>query len=165
MGMSGEIKQTTHTYQWWRWPFVPVASILGAYLCASIFTIFEWILLKFNLMLDVSDWFFQYILPIISASVFGYFYIMVACYIAPNRKIATAILMTTALMLLSAFGLYIIWLKATAYILTSKITLSLQCLANCVACIFATLIVKEDQEKKKELLTNSTLPIIRVKEL
>ena len=162
-GMSNDFKQITHKYSWLRWACVPIASILGALLSAGIWTLLEWILLKFNLMLDVPDWYFQYIFPIIGAFIFGFFYIQIACYVAPSKKVATAIFMAVALILLTLCALYLTWFEPSAHILSDKIIFTLKSLANCVACIFATLIVKEAQEEELHI-TNSNLPIIRVKE-
>ena len=124
-GMLNDNKQSTQRYSGLRWVSVPIASILGALFCVGIWTLFEWVLLKLNLMLDVPDWFFQYIFPVAAAGIFGFFCIQIACYVAPSRKVATAIFMATALTLLSVFGLYIIWFVPTAHILTFKIIFTL----------------------------------------
>ena len=125
--------------QWWRWPLVPIASIVGAGLGSTLFVLFQWFSMK--LMGGFSDdgWMYLYILPCMSSATFGFMYIWIACYVAPRGKVITGIVMATILIIASVAGLLYVW-STNANLPTGKsIQNTIEILFTAIACVVSVL--------------------------
>ncbi len=82
---------------WWRWPLIPVASIVGAFLGSSAFMILQLFNMKLSGQYNESGWYFQYILPLIRDGIFGFLMVYFGCLIAPRGKLIVGVVLTTLL--------------------------------------------------------------------
>ena len=82
---------------WWRWPLVPVASIIGAFLGAVVFMLLQFVSMKFSGHYNESGWYFQYILPLMRDGIFGFLAVFCGCMVAPRSKLIVGVVLTTLL--------------------------------------------------------------------
>lgn len=92
---------------WWRWPLVPIASIVGAFLGAAAFMIMQWLSIKFSGKFNESGWYFQYIVPLIRDCLFGFLAVYLGCLAAPRGKLIVGVILTT-LIAVSPFFFYLL---------------------------------------------------------
>lgn len=83
--------------QWWRWPLLPFASICGALVGTIFIGILQWLGMKFSGGYSEDGWYYLYVLPIFMSGIFGYFWVVSACYVAPKGKKNAGIVMATVL--------------------------------------------------------------------
>jgi hypothetical protein len=95
--------------QWWRWPLVPFAAFIGGMGAALLLGIFLWFGMKLNGGYTEDGWYYKYIMPVMTYSMFGYFYVYAAMYVAPRGKFITAVVMTTILGVFSVAAIVIAW--------------------------------------------------------
>lgn len=98
---------TTVKNQWWKWPLVPLASLVGASLAVVAFVLMQWVSLKF-IGGSPNGWLFKYIVPVFASGVFGFAFIWSACQVAPRYKAITSIVMSTVLIILLLVILFLI---------------------------------------------------------
>jgi hypothetical protein len=108
MGMNDG---TISASQWWRWPLMPFAAVIGGALGATLFTGLQWLGMKFQGGFAEDGWMFMYVLPMISTAAFGYLYAYISCTVAPRAKFIAGVAMTAVLGALSAFVLVVFWLN------------------------------------------------------
>ncbi len=82
---------------WWRWPLIPVASVIGAFLGSSAFILLQWFSMKFSGHYNENGWYFQYILPLMRDGLFGFFVVYFGCLVAPRGKLIVGVVLTTLL--------------------------------------------------------------------
>lgn len=131
---------------WWRWPLVPIAALAGGALASFLFRLIQWLGMKMDGGVTEDGWMFKYILPVIASAVFGWFYIMISCAVAPRGKVITGTVMAAILFLLSATSVVIAWL-APRYQIGDALQITIGCIAGIFAAIFALIEVKNDQAK------------------
>lgn len=93
---------------WWRWPLVPLASILVAAVGAIAVTIFQEVAVGFYEGYSKEGWFHIYIYPLIPCALFGYLLAGTALRVAPRAQMTAAVTMTAimsfVLIALTAFS-------------------------------------------------------------
>jgi hypothetical protein len=103
----------TQPSQWWRWPLMPFASVLGATVGAFLFTLLQWVGLKFQGGFAPEGWAMMYLLPLISSATFGFLYTWIACTMAPKAKFITGVVMVTILGVFSLVAVLFTWAAST----------------------------------------------------
>lgn len=99
------------SYQWWRWPLMPFAALIGGQVGAFVFNLFQWLSMKFYGGYSPDGWMYIYVLPLMSAAVFGYLFAYIACTMAPSAKWTAGVVMTAVLGTVLAVLLIFIWLS------------------------------------------------------
>jgi len=82
---------------WWRWPLIPIASILGAFLGSGAFMLIQWFSMKYSGNFYESGWYFQYIIPLMKDALFGFLVVYCGCSVAPRGKLIVGVVLTTLL--------------------------------------------------------------------
>lgn len=82
---------------WWRWPLIPIASIIGAFLGSAAFMLLQWFSMKLSGHYNESGWYFQYILPLFRDGIFGFLVVYFGCLVAPRGKLIVGVVLTTLL--------------------------------------------------------------------
>jgi hypothetical protein len=98
--------------QWWRWPLIPIAAVLGAFAAALLMAGFQWLSIKF-MGGGTDGWLFKYIVPLMSAGAFGWAFVRASCEVAPRGKFITGIVMATILTLFNIVVAAFILLRST----------------------------------------------------
>lgn len=80
---------------WWRWPLVPIASIVGAFLGSAVFVVVQWLSMKFSGNYNESGWYFQYIVPLLRDGLYGFLTVYFGCLVAPRGKLIVGVVLTT----------------------------------------------------------------------
>jgi len=112
-----EINQVTqnYTYQWWRWPLLPFASIIVAMVGSTLMGFFLrgifWLQEKQG-GVDLDSWYHPFALYVIPAGVFGYLYAHIACAMAPRGKVIAGTVMVTILGIVTALAISNYWLSS-----------------------------------------------------
>ena len=119
-------------YQWWRWPLVPFAAVFGAGVGSVLLPMLHWIYLKFLRDLSEDGWTYVYVMPLVSATAFGWLYIWITCAVAPRRKFISGIVMTTILFIITFASAAIAW-----YLPKYSVGGAIQHTASCVAAVVA----------------------------
>lgn len=88
---------------WWRWPLIPVASMVGAFIGAGGFMLIQWVSMKISGRYSESGWYFQYILPFLRDGIFGFLVVFCGCLVAPRGKLIVAVILTTLMGVLFIF--------------------------------------------------------------
>ncbi|ADO00843.1 hypothetical protein Gbem_4143 [Citrifermentans bemidjiense Bem] len=101
--------ELSRSSQWWRWPILPLAAVLGALVGAFLLTLLQWIGMKMQGGFREDGWYFRYILPVISSAVFGWLYALITLNVAPRGKVIASVVMTTILGVLALLGLIFTW--------------------------------------------------------
>lgn len=96
-------------HDWWRWPLLPVAAILGAILGSGLWLVIQWLLLKFYGGAAEDGWIYRYVLPTVSSGIFGWLFVSISCRVAPRGKVIAGTVMTTILVLLGLANLFVVW--------------------------------------------------------
>lgn len=131
--------------QWWIWPLLPFAAVLGASIGAFLLTLMQWFGMKMQGGFSEDGWYFLYILPVISSVAFGWLYAYITLYLAPKGKVVTASVMVTVLGVISAIGLLFMWLNPLRE-LGEAIQASLGSITTMIAAIATIVTQKEDFE-------------------
>ena len=140
--MESSLRSDTSS-QWWRWPLLPFAAIIGGTLGAFLLVLLQWFGMKMQGGFSEDGWYFRYILPIVSAAAFGWLYVLITLNVAPKGKVIAAVVMTTVLGVLTCFGLLLTWLnpnQGTAAAVQSTVG----SIASVVAAI-ATIVSSKDE--------------------
>ena len=82
---------------WWRWPLIPIISILGAFLGSAIFVLLEWLSMILRGNYSENSWYFYYILPLIREGLFGFLVVYLGCLVAPRGRLIVGVVLTTLL--------------------------------------------------------------------
>lgn len=125
--------------QWWIWPLLPFAAVIGASIGAFLLTLMQWFGMKMQGGFSEDGWYFLYILPVISSAVFGWLYAYITLYLAPKGKVVTASVMVTVLGVISAMFM---WLNSHRE-LGEAIQASLGSITTMIAAI-ATIVTQKD---------------------
>lgn len=80
---------------WWRWPLVPIASLLAAAVGAIALSTIQGIAVGLQDDYSKTGWFHLFIYPVIPSAIFGYLLPGVAFHVAPTAKLQAATAMTT----------------------------------------------------------------------
>ena len=80
---------------WWRWPLVPVASILAAAVGAIVLSTIQGIAVGLQDDYSRTGWFHLFIYPVIPSAIFGYLLAGVAFHVAPTARLQAGTVMTT----------------------------------------------------------------------
>src|SRR6185312_6961811 len=91
------MEQTTQalSYQWWRWPLVPIAAVGAAVVGGTAITLLYWLAMKLHGSFSEDGWFYLYVLPVLSSALSGYLYTLAAAITAPRgRAIATTVMVS-----------------------------------------------------------------------
>ena len=96
---------------WWRWPLLPLAATIGATLAAVALTLLQWFAMGLGGTYPTDGWYFLFVMPALSAAVFGWLFILITFIVAPRGKVIAAIVMTALLGVLSLFAGIFIWLN------------------------------------------------------
>lgn len=134
--------------QWWRWPLMPFAAVIGAILGAAIITAINWFFMKFQGGYAEDGWWYLYIKPMFHAGIFGFLYAWIAGYVAPRGKVIASIVMTTILGVLGVVLLAFGW-AAPATTWGQGIAATIQLVAAVAAAIFGVLVTKEQEESEQ----------------
>lgn len=129
--------------QWWRWPLLPFAAILGGMLGAFLLTLLGWFGMKMQGGFSEDGWYFRYILPITSSAIFGWFYVLITLNVAPKGKVIASVVMTTVLGVLTCIGLLFVWLNPHREI-AAAIQSTVGSIASVVAAISAIVASKDE---------------------
>lgn len=79
---------------WWRWPLVPVASIVTATIGALMLTTLQEVAIGFHDGYAKSGWFHLYIYPLIPSALAGYLLAGTAIRVAPAARVTAGVAMT-----------------------------------------------------------------------
>jgi hypothetical protein len=88
---------STGSNQWWRWVALPFASIGGSIVGTLLFTLVQWLIMKFQGGYSEDGWFFRYILPIMASAFSGYLWASISYHVAPRGKTVAGVVMVTIL--------------------------------------------------------------------
>jgi hypothetical protein len=108
---AGAAAATHPRPSWWRWALLPFACIVGASLGAAFVAAMNWIGIKMEGGAE-DGWLFRYIAPIFTCGAFGYFFVGIACMVAPVGKVVTGTVVATALGVLGILLFIIAWHSA-----------------------------------------------------
>jgi len=128
---------------WWIWPLLPFAVVIGASIGAFLLTLIQWLGMKMQGGFSEDGWYYLYILPVVSSAAFGWLYAYITLYLAPNGKIIAASVMVTVLGVIMAIGLLIMWLNPNR-VLGESVQASIGSIATLVAAI-ATIVTQKDE--------------------
>ncbi|MBF5037935.1 hypothetical protein INP77_00370 [Methylophilus sp. 13] len=132
--------------QWWRWPLLPFASILGGLLGSMLFVFLHWLLMKFQGDFHEDGWWFRYILPTISSGVFGWLYIYITFRVAPKGKVIAGVVMTTILGIFTIFSIVASWYLSSNSMINA-IQQTIGALAAFIFAIVGLVQMKDEQER------------------
>ena len=104
IGSSPKVKS-----EWWRWPLLPFAAVIGAALGAVLLTLFQWFGMKIQGGFSEDGWYYRYILPVISSAAFGWLYVLITLNVAPRGKVIAAVVLTTIMGVLVVLGIILTW--------------------------------------------------------
>ena len=88
---------------WWRWPLVPIGSVIGATLGAMLLGGMNWLFMKMNGGMNEDGLWYRFVQPVMVFGLFGYLWSTLAYMIAPHGKLIAAVVMTTVLGMLCVF--------------------------------------------------------------
>ena len=95
--------------QWWRWPLMPIAAILGGIAGSAAFALIQWLGIKLQGGYSEDGWMLQYVLPALTSGAFGWLFVYISCAVAPRGKIIAGTVMTTLLVLTGIANLLLVW--------------------------------------------------------
>jgi hypothetical protein len=144
MGMSDG---TTTGSQWWRWPLMPFAAVFGGAIGALLFTLLQWVGMKFQGGASVDGWMFAYVVPVLSTAAFGYVYAYLACTVAPRAKFTTGVAMTSVLGVFSLVAGVLMWFNPE-YATGRAALETVQFLAGMAGAISALVQVRDELNKR-----------------
>ena len=125
-------------YQWWRWPLLPFAAVIGAALATAALVLVQWMGMKFSGGYSPDGWYFRYILPIISSGFFGFMYAKISYHVAPSGKMIAGVVMVTLLGMFSALSAFLGWVMPE-YSTGQAVQVTLGSIATIAAAIMALL--------------------------
>lgn len=130
------IGEAPEANQWWRWPLMPFAAVLGGALGAMLFGLVQWFGMKLQGGFSESGWMYLYILPVLTAAAFGWLYTWIACAVAPRGKLLAGTVMTTILVLVGLLNIVIVW-GMQKYPVGEAVQLTIGSIASSAAAIVA----------------------------
>jgi hypothetical protein len=81
--------------QWWRWPLMPFAAFFGSLIGSYLFSLVSWFGAKFRGGYSEDGWYYLYVMPVVSYTIFGWLYAYISRTVAPHSKnIAGAVMVT-----------------------------------------------------------------------
>jgi hypothetical protein len=83
------------TYQWWRWPLVPLAAIVASVLANLIFHFVMWFGEGAYGGVHKDGWIYQYVFPCVAMGLSGFSWCYASAYVAPFGKVITSTIMAT----------------------------------------------------------------------
>lgn len=101
--------QSQESYQWWRWPLMPLAALAGAILGTLVVALIMWVGMKFQGGYSEDGWYFRFILPLFTSGVFGYLYAKISYEVAPSAKLIAGVVMVTVLGILALASTVLAW--------------------------------------------------------
>lgn len=105
-------EQRSNAYQWWRWPLVPVAAILGAMAGGFFIAVMQWVALKTTGAAYGEGLMKGFFLPLANVVIGGYLYGYLSCMVAPRAKVRTGMIMSGILAVLMVLAITIYWMSA-----------------------------------------------------
>jgi uncharacterized protein YacL len=129
-------KQLDSRSQWWRWPIMPIATVVGSLAGSVIFPLFYWFSLKFSGGFYEDGWMFVYVLPIASSAVFGALWAHISYLVAPYGKLTASTVMVTILGVICVAALLLNWTLPSQKN-ASSVFQSIQFVAIITAAIFS----------------------------
>ena len=141
--MSQVNSTTALSTGWWRWPLVPFAAVLGALVGSALFFLFQWGAMKMQGGFREDGWWFLYIMPVMQAAAFGYFYTWISCAVAPRGKFITGVVMVTTLFVFLVLLLLFAWLKPPVQT-GPAIQATLGAIATGIACILGLVQARDE---------------------
>ena len=130
--------------QWWRWPLMPFAAVIGGALGALLLVLVQWFFMKLQGGFSEDGWMFRYVLPIVASGAFGWIYVWITCKMAPRGKVISGIVMTTILGLFLLANVLIAW-YLPRYPIGETIQISVGGVASLVAAVFAVMQVHDEE--------------------
>ncbi|MBB1471822.1 hypothetical protein H5368_02130 [Luteimonas sp. MC1782] len=82
---------------WWRWPLLPFAAFIGAFLGSMLFYAFQWFSMRFTGYYTEEGWYFLYVMPVLNAGIFGYIFASISYWFAPSHKFIAGVVLGTIL--------------------------------------------------------------------
>ena len=82
---------------WWRWPLVPIASVLAAVIGAIVVSMIQEFVISFVDDYARDGWFHICIFPLLPCALGGYLLAGVAFRVAPSAKTASGVTMTAVM--------------------------------------------------------------------
>lgn len=134
--MEEEIIFNRRRNDWWIWPLLPFACVIGATIAAFALALLQWLGMKMQGGYREDGWYYLYVLPVFSSAVFGYVYAWIACNLAPRGKIIAGTVMTTVLGLIMTIGTVFAWLLPK-YPMGEAIQITVSMIATLIASIAA----------------------------
>jgi hypothetical protein len=122
--------------QWWRWPLVPIAAVVGGLASSLFFWLVHWLGMKLQGGYSEDGWLYYHLLPIVTSVAFGWFFVRITCAVAPRGKVIAGVVMTTLLLVAGIAKLIFIW-KLQHYDASEAVRLTIASLAGYVAAIVA----------------------------
>lgn len=134
---------TTSASQWWRWPVMPFAAVIGGAVGALLFTALQWLGMKFQGGFSADGWAYIYVLPVISAATFGYLYTYISCTVAPSGKFTAGVVMTSFYGVLGTLLCVLMWFNPD-YTTGRAVVETIRFLAGIGAAIVALVQVRDE---------------------
>jgi hypothetical protein len=136
MSPNHEEPERSQPSEWWRWPLLPFAAVLGAVLGAMLFGMVQWFGMKMQGGYSEDGWMYRYVMPVLISGAFGWLYAWIACEVAPRGKVIAGVVMTTILFLLAAGSVMLAWVTS-GYGIGDTIQATIGCVVSLVAAIVA----------------------------
>lgn len=141
------ISEKTPNSQWWRWPLIPIAALIGAPLGGAVIAILQWLSMKMMGGFYEDGWWYRYVMPVSSSAVSGYLYTHITWSVAPNGKVIASVVMITLLSVIAIFNVLLAW-AIPRYSLGDSIRATLGSIAA-VMCSIVTLVDLYREEQRK----------------
>lgn len=138
--------------QWWRWPLMPFAAVIGALLGTLLITGFNWLGMK---MAGFSEngWWYLYIRPLIQAGLFGGIYSWIAYSIVPRGGLIASTVMSTILGVLAVIVLWFAW-NATQATVGSRIGDTIYTIALIAGCVVGLRMAHDEEKSERATARN-----------
>jgi hypothetical protein len=143
----GQQEGVSHRSEWWRWPLLPFACVLGASLGALALTWVQWFSMKMMGGFSEDGWYYLYVLPLMGSALFGFLWSRIACAVAPRGKIIAGTVMTTVLGMLVLLGVLLI-LASPGRTGGEKIQAVVGAIATVVGAIVAVVYVYQESDSR-----------------
>lgn len=98
--------------QWWRWPLMPVVTIVGALVTSLVVSFLYHLLYDYVLSSYVGPSETAFSSAVITSCVFGYVYMSIACAMAPSGKHIAGVVMYAVLFAFMVVSAVVIWSSA-----------------------------------------------------
>lgn len=129
---------------WWRWPLVPISAVIGAAIVSVLVFQIQWFSMKFHGGYTTDGWTYRYVLPAVSAAVFGWAYTYISCTVAPAAKVITGTVMTAILILFNISMVLLAW-NLPNFQLFSASQYTIECLISSTTSIYTLISVRREE--------------------